>query len=396
MTRHDSTATPARGPLGRRSLLGILGAAPLAAGGAWTLSETPVAADPARPLKGELDQYLRQLAEKDQFSGTVLVVHGERTVLARNYGMADKAKSIPNTTDTVYCLASVTKLFTAVAIAQLVQQGTVKYDGKLGAYLGGFPSAAADYITVHQLLTHTSGMGDYFTDDYFKAAAGWNSAEQVLNGTLDYIRKAPLIFPPGTGHQYSNSAYTVLGGIVQQVSGQSYYDYIRQHIFGPAGMSNSDFFTKPQWQSDPRIAHPYSRPVPGPRVDIVDQERLFIGRPDGDAFATAPDMVRFAKALLGGSLLEPAYIDLVVGAKFPVATLPAKPGLPAKALYEAYGPMATLRNGKWAVGHNGGSAGVSTLLEWYPSSDWIAVKLSNYDPQDTMVVDDEIQGILTR
>lgn len=393
-------------------MLGLLGAAPVAAGATWTLSGSADAVGddgtagssgagssrvPAalRP-NGEFDQFLAQQAAQDAFSGTVLVAHGDRTILARNYGMADKAKSIPNTTDTIYCLASVTKLFTAVAIAQLVQRGTVKYEGTLGSYLEGFPADAAQHITVHQLLTHTSGMGDYFhIDGYLTAAATWTTADQVLNGTMDFIRKSPLGYTPGTGHAYSNSAYVVLGAIVQQVSGQSYYDYIRQHVFAPAGMTTADFYTKPQWQSDRRIAHPYSRPNPGPRVDIVDQEQLFIGRPDGDAFATAPDLLRFARALLDGTLLQAAYIDLFTGPKFPAATLPPKPGLPAKAIYEAYGPAATLRNGKWAVGHNGGNTGVSTLVEWYPGTQWVAVKLTNYDPQDSKLVDDKIQGILT-
>lgn len=413
MTRHDSLKSAAPRPLGRRSLLGLLGATPLAIGGAWALSDRAEATgandatrSPAGPASssvpvdlrpgGTFDQFLEQLAAQDLFSGTMLVAHGGRTVLARSFGMADKAKSIPNTTDTVYCLASVTKLFTAVAIAQLVQQGKLKYEGTLGGYVDGFPAAAADNVTIHQLLTHTSGLGDYHAiDGWSTAAAGWDSAEQVLSQTMDFIRNAPLGFTPGTGHLYSNSAYTVLGEIVQRVSGQSYYDYIRQHVFTPAGMAASGFVTRPQWQSDRRIAHPYAKQPSGQRTDVVGQE-LFIGLPDGNAFATAPDMVRFTRALLDGTLLERAYIDLVVGAKFPVATLPAKPGLPAKAIYEAYGPAATLRNGAWAVGHNGGSPGISTLVEWYPSSDWIAVKLSNYDPQDTMVVDDRIQGILTQ
>ena len=412
MTRHNPLKSAAPRSLGRRSLLGLLGATPVAIGGAWALSDTAEATgaknaprSPAGPASssipvdlrpgGTFDKFLAQRAAQDQFSGTMLVAHAGRTVFARNFGMADKAKSIPNTADTVYCLASVTKLFTAVAIAQLVQQGKLKYEGTLGSYLDGFPAAAADNITIHQMLIHTSGLGDYFTlDGWSAASAGWNSAEQVLSQTMDFIRKAPLGFTPGTGHQYSNSAYTVLGAIVQQVSGQSYYDYIRQHVFVPAGMSSSGFFTRPQWQSDRRFAHPYATQPSGQRTDVVDQE-LFIGLPDGNAFATASDMVRFTRALLGGKLLEPAYIDLVVGAKFPAATLPAKPGLPAKVMYEAYGPAATLRNGEWAVGHNGGSAGVSTLVEWYPS-DWVAVKLSNYDPQSTMIVDDTIQGILTQ
>lgn len=417
MTRHDSLKSSGRRSLGRRSLLGMVGAAPVALGGAWALSGSAEATgsgavsgsgkDPGSPAGsaasaipvalrpgGEFDQFLTQLAARDSFSGTMLVAHRGRPVLTRSFGMADKARSVPNTTDTIFCLASVTKMFTAVAIAQLVQQGRLKFEGTLGGYLPGF-SSAAGAITLHQLLTHTSGMGDYHAvDGWFPASATWTSADQVLSATVDFIREAPPAFTPGTGHQYSNSAYTVLGAIVQEVSGQSYYDYIRQHVFASAGMTASDFFTKPQWKSDRRIAHPYPRQPSGQRTDGLDQE-IYIGLPDGNAFASAPDLVRFVRALLGGRLLAPAYVDLVVGAKFPAASLPAKPGLPAKDLYEAYGPAATLRNGKWAVGHNGGSQGKSTLVEWY-ADEWTAVKLSNYDPQDTMIVDDRIQGILTQ
>lgn len=346
---------------------------------------------------GELDRYLSALAAEDRFSGTVLVTRHGHPVLSRSFGYADKSRGIRNTGDTIYCLASVTKLFTAVAVAQLVQQGTVAFEKTVGTYLDGFPGAIADTVTVHQLLTHTSGMGDYHgIDGYFTAAAGWSTAEQVLSGTLDFIRREPLSLRPGTGHQYSNSGYTTLGAIVAAAAGLSYYDYIRQHVFARAGMADTDFHTTPRWRSDPRIAHPYSRQPTGQRVDIVDQQQLFAGLPDGNAFSTAPDMARFAGALLDGTLVSPAFTDLVVGAKVPVATLPPKPGLPAKTRFQAYGPAATLGNGTWAVGHNGGSPGISTLVEWYPPSGWLAVKLSNYDPQDTMAVDGTIQAILTR
>ncbi len=411
MTQHESESSLTGRQVGRRSLLRLAGVAPVAVGGMWALSGTADAAAPTRsaaasssssvPVQlrpgGEFDQFMARLAAQDAFSGTMLVVHGGRTVFSRSYGLADKARSIPNTADTIFCLASVTKLFTAVALAQLVQQGHVSFERTLGTYVDGFPAAIADNVTVHQLLTHTSGMGDYHAlDGYWSAAAGWTTAAQVLTGTMDFIRDAPLSFTPGTGHQYSNSGFAVLGAIVQQVSGQPYYDYIRRHVFRPARMTSSDFYTKPQWESDRRIAHPYSKQPSGQRIDTLDQRPLFVGLPDGDAFATASDLVRFARALRDGTLLAPAYRDLVVGAKFPVANLPAMGTLPAKYVFEAYGPGATLRDGTWAVGHNGGSQGVSTLVEWYPPADWVAVKLSNHDPQDTMIVDDEIQGILTQ
>jgi CubicO group peptidase (beta-lactamase class C family) len=157
----------------RRAVLGMLGAAPLAAGGLLAVPATAEARagsaghNPVPPELlpgGTLDKLIAQRAAADQYSGTVLLLHDGHPVLSRSYGMADKQLSIGNGPETIFALGSITKLFTGIAIAQLVQQGKVAYHEKLGAYLDGFPAEVAGTVTVHQLLTHTAGMGDVYRD----------------------------------------------------------------------------------------------------------------------------------------------------------------------------------------------------------------------------------------
>ncbi|HCT77226.1 MAG TPA: serine hydrolase [Micromonosporaceae bacterium] len=371
----------------------MLGAAPLAAS-AVLAGEVPAYAEANPPqfgripesLKpgGELDQFVAAQAAKDEFSGTVLLTYRGRPILSRSHGMANKQLSTPNGPGTIFALASVTKLFTAVAIAQLVQRRKVAYNGKLGAYLGGFPSEVADKVTIHHLLTHTSGLGDHhMTPGFWEKAATWTSADEVMEGINAIIRQSPLAFAPGAGSKYSNSGYHLLGAIVAQVSGQSYYDYVREHIFGPVGMSSTDFYTRPQWRDDQRIARPYNKLPSGERIDIYNR-RLYIGTPAGDAFSTCADMDRFAHALLGEKLLTPAFTQLTLSGKLPMPPPmqgpPGAPsGTPPQTAFQCYGPIALMVNNQWTLGHGGGSPGVSTTIDMYPDNRWVVVILSNYD-----------------
>ncbi|MFD2764540.1 serine hydrolase domain-containing protein [Micromonospora eburnea] len=391
MTRQDL-------PLGRRSVLGLMSAVPVAAMASPTRSAS-ASASTASSLRpgGEFDRFVADLAAQDQFSGTVLLVNKNRTVLSRSYGMADKQKEIRNGPDTIYALASVTKMFTAVAILQLVQRGKVALTEKLGTYLDGFPADVADKVTVHQLLTHTSGLGDYVQiDGFFDEAATWTSAEQVMDGTLGYVRRDTLRFAPGSAHGYSNSGYHLLGTIVAQVSGQSYFDYVRDHVFAAAGMPRSDFYTLPQWKSDKRIAHPYVTQPSGQRTDAVDGY-TFIGSPATNAFASASDLVRFTRALQGRELLDSIHTELLISPKFPVPPPPPIPGAaPLPPMFETYGPSWKLVGDRCTAGHIGASPGVTASVEWYPPTDWVAVKLSNYDAQASTRIDSLSRELILR
>ncbi|MBG6064344.1 serine hydrolase domain-containing protein [Micromonospora ureilytica] len=390
----------------RRSVLGLLGAVPLATGGLLAVPASahagaesdhrgsdPVPAD-LRP-GGALDQLIAQSAATDRYSGTLLLLHNGRPVLSRTYGMADKEQSIPNRPDTIFALGSITKIFTGIAIGQLVQQGKVAYHEKLSAYLTGFPAAIGDTVTVHQLLTHTSGLADVARDSG-DVLRSWTSEAEVTRELLKLVQAAPLLFPPGTGYTYSNNGYITLAYIVAAVSGQSFYDYVRKHIFRPAGMISSDFYNRDQWDTNRRIAHPYAPPPSGgARVDnhLLD---TYIGHGASGAFSTTPDLTAFVTALTGGKLLDTAYTWLATTPKFPAPPLPPKPGLPAQSLFECYGLSAVLVNDHWGLGHKGGTTmGISTALEWYPANGYVYVNLCNYEAGSTTPIDTQARLLIT-
>lgn len=399
-------------PLSRRGALGLLGSVPVAAGvtaavggvggGQAVAAQSPGAAGcgrgPVPPPAGLLpggafDQQLGRLAAQDQFSGTVLLIYQNQPVLVRAYGMANKDNDIAIRPDTIFALASMSKLFTAVAIIQLVEQGKVALDQTLGVYLDGFPASIAGQVTVHQLLTHTSGMGDFLGNPaYLQQHLSWASATELFDGIMAIIEQSPLVFAPGTRYGYSNSGYATLGAIVAQVSGQSYYDYVREDIFDRAGMTRSDFYTKPQWLTDPDIAHPYSSSVPGGRksagqvggqsgdqsagqlTDVVS-EADFIGSPAGNAFSTAPDLARFARALTCGRLVSPAYASLMTSGKVPLP----RQRVASQLNMTGYGPDLRVVNDRVVFGHTGGAAGETTDIDIYPDLGWTAITLSNYE-----------------
>jgi CubicO group peptidase (beta-lactamase class C family) len=351
----------------------MLGATPLAVAG--TAHADPGSSQPGRIPRelrpgGEYDKYVARLAAEDKFSGTVLLTYRGRTVLERAYGMADKARAIRNEPGTLFNLGSNTKMFTGVAIGQLAQQGKIHYSEKVGAYLDGFAPEVADKVTVHQLLTHTSGLGDFHRmDGFLDDAWTWNSVEETWNGVLSYVRKGKPAFPPGSSSSYSNSGYFVLGAIVAAVSGQSYYSYIRDHVFEPAGMATAAFVTNPRWRKDPRVAHPYATRPSGERVDVVDEHQLYVGMPAGGSFASTGDMARFADALANDKLLEPAFKYLHFSPKLPTGP----------SSFVGYGTLALLDRGHWVRGHGGGSPGVSAIIWWLPDIDWTVLVHSNYD-----------------
>ncbi|HEX6357619.1 serine hydrolase domain-containing protein [Actinophytocola sp.] len=358
----------------RRSVLGMAGAA-IVSGAA--LSGTAVADTGRIPdgLKpgGELDQLVADMAARDEFSGSLLLTHRRRTVLARSYGMANKARSISNGPDTVFGLASVAKLITGIAIGQLAQARRLAYTDPLGMYLDGFASEIADAVTIHHLLVHTSGLGDYMgMPGYWETARTWTSAEQALAGTMDFIRQDRPASAPGASVVYSNSGYFLLGEIAAKVCGQPFADYLREHVFLPPGMNSTDSYTKPQWRDNPRIARPYRKEASGERVDTLEEHTFLEG-----VFSTCGDMARLADALLGNKLLTPAVTQLTLNGKLPSISRGPEPLLD----FQAYGGQATLSaNNEWSYKMGGGSSdGASTDFAMYPDRGWVVVILSNYD-----------------
>lgn len=394
------------GRLSRRSALGLLGAAPLGAAGTAALggnagarassaSTPPGSPPPALLPGGAFEKYVSGLAARDQFSGTVLLARHGEPVLVRGYQQANKERNIPNQAGTIFVLASLTKFFTGLAVTQLAAQGKVDFSATVGTYVGGLPSAIADYVTVHELLTHTSGVPEIMnTPAYQKLLQGWTTNTEAFNGTLQYIQGLtdPIVSTPGTTYNYTNTDYFLAGAVVAGASGQDLWDYVPRHIFSPARMTSTGFYTSDQLVNDPRIAHNYGPPVTGgQRQDIT--QKISHGpngwNGAGGASSSATDLLRFARALGDGTLLDPAWAELMAAGKYPITSAQHNPDQPpAQSYLVGYGTDERITGGQRAFGHTGGMevpvsgspqpGGGSTALTIYPGLGVTAVVLSNY------------------
>jgi CubicO group peptidase (beta-lactamase class C family) len=375
----------------RRSALGLFGAAGLLAIARPSVAAPAGAASRGLLPGGRFDQFVAERAAADQFSGVVMLVHRGRPVLTRCHGLANKERGVPNTPDIRFDLASITKGLTAVSVAQLAQQGSVAFHQPLGTYLDGFP-ADVSRATVHQLLTHTAGVGrPGLTNQRPADEDTWDSVDDVWQGMSAYLRTLPLRFTPGSQFGYSNDGYFVLGAIVAAVSGLSFYDYVRQHVLSPAGMTSAEFFTKPQVRTDDSIALGYATQPGGTRVDATTVPGFpYVGGPFTGIYCTARDLLRFATALHGGTLLNPAFTRLATAGKQAVSPV----DLPQGQFY-GYGQVETITGAHRIVGHTGGGPGRSNNLDVFPDVGWVAIVLSNYDTSVRPIIDLARQLILS-
>jgi CubicO group peptidase (beta-lactamase class C family) len=276
------------------------------------------------------------------------------------YGPADRERVIPNTLDTRFRIGSMNKMFTATAILQLVQAGKIQLDASLGKYLTGYPNKdVATKVTIHHLLTHTGGTGDIFGPEF--------TARRLELRTLDdYVKlygQRALKFEPGSKWEYSNYGFLLLGVIVERVSGQSYYDYVRDHIFEPAGMSASG--SEPEDQIVPNRSKGYMRQK---GAWALNTDTLpYRGTSAGGGYSTVGDLFRFANALVGHKLLDQRHTDLLTTGKVEAA---------GGGKY-AYGFIEEVVGGMRSFGHGGGAPGMNGDLRIYPQSGWVVTALAN-------------------
>jgi CubicO group peptidase (beta-lactamase class C family) len=334
----------------------------------------------------ELDKYLEQATANDAFSGAVLIARNGQPVFKKAYGMSNKSNSTPNNVDTKFDLGSMNKMFTAVAIAQLVERGKLSFNDTIGKLLPDYPNkAVADKVTVHHLLTHTSGMGSYFNQKFM---ANLNNLKTVAD-YLPLFVDDQLAFEPGTKWQYSNSGFTVLGLIIEKVSGQSYYDYVKQHIFKPAGMTSTDSYERDK--DVPNLAIGYTKAGDNGRLDPSAARRPntpmrpLKGSPAGGGYSTVEDLLRFSVALQGHKLLNQKYTEIITTGK-------VETGAPGRKY--AYGFGDDNSNGTHIVGHNGGGPGISANFDMLAELGYTAVILGNYDPPALMPVVKKIREMI--
>lgn len=241
-------------------------------------------------LGAKLDTYLTRITPFG-FSGALLAAKDSEVILNKGYGMAVRSKGIPNTAQTVFCTGSITKQFTAAGIMKLEMMGKLRTEDSLGKYLNNVPEDKKK-ITLHHLLTHTSGLVQDVGGDYEIAAR---------DETVKKILAQPLEFEPGKEFRYTNLGYTLLAAVIELVSGEPYEKFLLEHLFQPAGM-NSTGFRIPDW-SPMVVAHWYS----GEIDNGIPLEKNYpywnlIG--NGGILSTTDDMFRWHRALLGEKILS--------------------------------------------------------------------------------------------
>ena len=302
-----------------------------------------------------------------KFSGALLVARGNTILLREAYGLADRNKNIPNTTDTRFRTASTSKMFTAVAILRLVQDGKLKLDDPVGRIVPALAGKPVAHVTIQQLLTHTSGTGDIYgprLDEHQDKLLVHDDFVNLFGGDA-------LLFDPGTKYEYSNLGYIFLGAAIEHASGRSYYDYIQDSVFTPAGMTHSDIPPK-DVAMDGR-ASGYYRP-PGTREWLPASKFLdYRGDGAGGAWSTVDDLARFLGALRANRLLNEKYTRLML-----TPTEQVWPGRQfcAGVFLESY-PGASVR-----VGHSGAESGSNSEAWFMPDSGYVVIVMSNLD-QDT-------------
>jgi len=288
-------------------------------------------------LKRELAAYLDEASKRDEFSGVVLVARHGTAIFQQAYGDADKQTKAPNRIDTKFNLGSINKVFTRICIEQLVAAGKVSMDDTIGKFLPGYPNQeAAQKVTVRQLVNMTSGIGDFFGDRYT------TTPKENLRTLTDYLplfADKPLLFAPGTQERYSNGGYVVLGLIIEKVSGESYYDYVKKNLFEPADMADTDYYLIDQKVANRAEGYTRAGSAAGVWANNRDS-RPARGSSAGGGYSTAPDLLRFTSALASGKIRS------------------SVPGL----------------------GIAGGAPGTNAALEFNPKQDYAIVVLSNYDP----------------
>ena len=307
-----------------------------------------------------LDNLVQAWVDDGRFMGSALVTQNGKVLLNKGYGMADVTTGRPNLPETTYPIGSLTKQFTAVAILLLQERGKLKISDPVGKY---FPDAPASWqhITLFNLLTHTSGLGDV-SDDFPGHWAEDKTPAQLWTA----IRNEPLKFEPGSQYGYSNAGYDVLGLIIEKVSGQSYGDFLHDNLFSPLGMTATAY--NPPSSRDQAQGHLIridgAIPNPAPYA-------LSLGFAAAGLVSTTHDMGLWQEKLFGGGVLSPASLNQMI--------------TPFKADY-GFGVLVGSSDGHLDVSHNGHASGFRTSAHYEPDGKLSVIVFSNLDTQKTEVL----------
>jgi CubicO group peptidase (beta-lactamase class C family) len=323
------------------------------------------ALEPPRIAK-DLGSYVDRLAAAGLFSGTVLLARDGKVLLTKAVGIANRDFDAPVRLDTKFNLGSMNKMFTGVATMKLVEQGRLSLDDPIAKHLDDtwLPQVDKTKVLVKHLLTHTSGLGSYFNDSFDR------SSRLLFRRVDDYkplVAAETLAFEPGTKSSYSNTGMLVAGAVIEGASGIDYFEFVRRHVTGPAGMTNTDCYELDKVNRN--LAVGYERRVTAGGTEFRNNifDHVLRGGPAGGCYSTVEDLDKFAQSMRGRALVgEAATREL----------LRPWPEIASPDYGLGFGIDQTPLGRR--VGHSGGFTGISADLAVYLDAGWTVAVLSNF------------------
>jgi CubicO group peptidase (beta-lactamase class C family) len=312
------------------------------------------AATPPGVSTARMDQVARFYVDAHQFMGPVLVARGDEVIFDEVYGSANLEWNIRNTRDTKFRIGSMTKQFTAAATLLLEERGKLKIDDPIKRWYADAP-AAWDGITLRHLLGHTSGIPNYTNTPDFGRLSAWRATPEEL---VKRVQDMPLEFAPGTAMRYSNTGYVLLGIAIEKAGGAGYAAFLKQNFFDPLGMNDTGYDDNAAVL--PKRAAGYS-PSPNGEANAmhVDMTTPFSA---GALYSTAPDLLRWQRALYGGKVLSAASLEKMT----------------TKGLGEyGMGLFIGEESGRRRFEHGGGIPGFNAKMAYYPDTGVSVIALSN-------------------
>ncbi|MBP0005778.1 MAG: serine hydrolase [Cyanobacteria bacterium SBC] len=331
--------------------------------------------------KAEIDTYLQAHHALRRFSGAVAIACDGETVFSQGYGMADLAHQVPNTPQTKFRLGSITKQFTAAAILQLQDRGLLNVQMPVVTYLPDYPNEG---VTLHHLLTHTAGIPNLTS---FPDYPEWMRLPTTLNDLIARFVDLPLAFEPGEQFSYSNSGYVLLTQTIEVVSGQSYANYLEEHLFEPLGMNDTGY--EFPLAIIERLASGYQGTDDG--YQEAEYINMDVPQGAGGLYSTVENLMRWNQFLFGDDRDREILSDESVTAMTSPLVLMDSENEPD--IFYGYGLIVN-QSEQGRIGHGGGINGFVSSLSYLPDRDLTIAILSNVVTADLGRISKDLAAIL--
>lgn len=329
----------------------------------------------SQDFKKQVDEYLTEHSKPDAPGISLLIAKDGKVLYKKAVGLADLELNVPLTTENVFEIGSITKQFTAVSILMLEEQGKLKVEDEITKYIPDYPTLGKT-ITIHHLLNHTSGIKSYTNMDSFMPLA---RTDMTPTEIIDKFKNEPMDFDPGEKFLYNNSGYILLGHIIEVVSGQSYANFIQEHIFDKVGMTNSYYGSMKKLI--PNRAKGYQD-----QNGFVNADYLSLTLPyaAGSIMSTVEDLLKWQNAISANTLIKRSSLEKAIngsmlnnGEKIPYG----------------YGWGKGSVNGSPTIEHSGGIFGYTTNGLFLPEENMYVIGLSNCDCSNVSNATNQIAAI---